>query len=404
MTGFTDLPDELQVHILKYCDKETLDPTCEVSRDMYEKALPILWETISFQHTLEYVGPQASFLMLFDRLLAEQKTDRIARFAPLVKTLEFITMPAINVRSEAAGYNRANDYKVCREIAGDRNIYDIVALFPKLQRLSLFVKDWWGPDSLLDSQAAAIQNQLTGLRDVEIGGQIALPIILALLARPEQIERLSLINLIHKPPLRCGPAHVAFLDTIGPRLARLTHLHLCKLADFGDREPLASHPPMDVLDEREQIQEWARLLPHVCTTLITLELDNSYPLHAYSDSTEQLQDVDDRDPETRQCGRRSSDLCKEILFPAIAKLPWPLLRGVTLRGIYLDDSTGSPSPFEGMNPQVRVNSMRAMCIQADNPAVLYNASVDDLNTPMTIYPPRGMFDADKPEDGVIYCW
>lgn len=172
--------------------------------------------------------------MLVDKLIREDP-NRLAQLGSLVQSLEFITISGICVHASdaSAGYVRPDQYISRPTSEGDRNIYDIISKFSNLTRLALFVQHWWGPETLGQS-AKALETGLANLRDVEIGGQIPRAIVLALLARPQQIERLALINLIEKPEADCGPLYVACLGPISARFSRLTHLHLSKLADFEE--------------------------------------------------------------------------------------------------------------------------------------------------------------------------
>ena len=65
---FQSLPDELEVRILEHCDLDTLFNMCLVSSETFDKARPVLWETIDF------VSLQP------DRFYDDEDTERHRRF------------------------------------------------------------------------------------------------------------------------------------------------------------------------------------------------------------------------------------------------------------------------------------------------------------------------------------
>jgi hypothetical protein len=116
-------------------------------------------------------------------------------------------------------------------------------------------------------------------------------ILLGLLAKPENIEHLSLINLIQSPGQDNGPDGIVFLSGIHDRFTSLENLHLCKLAD------LDGNLTDDKSDEDEDgwpdyasgmgwkfpreaevsvLEEWAALLLHSSSTITELTLENRY--------------------------------------------------------------------------------------------------------------------------------
>lgn len=384
MADFNSLPEEMKVQILESCDNDTLATLCRTNREMHEKALPMLWTDLDFEEdSNQELGVQRRFLMHCDRF-ARVNPGRWSHLGHLVRTLNLFRLPGINITNDLEDrYGNNNiDFVIWPTKEGDSNVYDVAALFPNLENLSLFVKDWWGFTSLAGS-AAELEARLTNLRRVTTGGQVPPEILLALLSKAEQIEHLSLINLVYSPGQDHGPDPVLFLDSLQHRFSSLTYLHLSKLAMLDEDPTIAGlRWGLDIEQERGLLLEWAGLLENVHETLVTLILENRY--HTVGCRTyphEELWEAEDEDAVLRKYGKGASDRYKKILFPAFEDYEWPSLREVTAMGIHLLE--GQHSPFERMGPRVSVEIL---------PGSLVN--VTDEVTPMNISPPNEMFGND----------
>lgn len=391
MRGFPSLPEELQLGILEQCDSDTLAAICRTSRANYARALPLLWSDIDFRWTDDHEGPQLRFLQSCDRCSrgdGDGDGETFERLAAIVQSLNFTTIPGINVPSEGAASAIGDFTDWPQPGVRTRNVYDIVALFPNLQRLALYVKEF-DDDSSVDGPLARSVRSLTAvlptLQDVTVGGQIPASILQALLARPEQIERLSLINLTEMPGQSDGPLSVTFLEPLQHRFTSLTYLHLAKIAELYDAEtePDSWSWQWDVDNERELLAEWAGLLEHVHGTLRELVVENHYFDRYTNRQQPHSSQHEERNAFLWTLGKGSSKRCKEILFPVFGRHDWPSLRQVTLGGIYVDGEDGgaSSNPFALMGEQVTLDI---------RPGSILETTYDV--TPMEIEPPKGTFD------------
>lgn len=375
MPDFFALPEEMQISILESCDPHTLATLCRTSRLMNGKSLPLLWSHIDFEDTDVHDGPQWEFLKTCDAL-SRDEPQRWASLAPLVRSLIFLRMPGMMLPQKPTSVD------FIWGGPGDRSVYDVIAQFPNLEKLSLFIKDYMYETDDFEDFAPTLEASLTRLRDVKLGGEMPPAILRALLAKAEQIEHLALINLIYMAGQDHGPEAVLFLKPLAPRFTHLTSLHLSKLAEFDEDAWVAGlRWDWDVDDECAQLEEWAHLLRHVSSTLVTLRLENWYHVND-REFEDDMRSAEDLRAFMWRCGEGSSDRCRRILFPAIAGNDWPKLKEVTLSGIRVGDGSGLQNPFEAMRPTVKVEYL---------PGGLVNFT-DDA-TPINISPPPGFFDA-----------
>lgn len=370
MADFSTLPDELQVAILERCHQSALAAVCCTSRAMDCKARPILWRDIAFEgeagHVYENTGQQWLFLTTCDRM-AKESPDTFASLASLVHSLHLTPVPGPWITLDGDSYVPRG--------GPPTKVFDLVARFPNLAALSVYVRQCldWDPELLTQPKV------LPKLRDVKVGGTIPPGTLRALLARPEQLHRVSFLNLFETPGQRRGPDPVLFLGPIEQRFTNLSYLHLSKFAELHpDHSYAGLRWDWDVEQERAQLAEWSGLLDHVNSTLRELILENCY--HC-CEGNSWWQDAagDDPDDFLRTCGAGSSDHCREILYPIIRKHLWPLLRHVTMMGIH-QVGEAADDPFSAMQGRVTVEYRPGTIVPF----------VDDA-TPIDIDPPYGYF-------------
>ncbi|KAF2815554.1 uncharacterized protein BDZ99DRAFT_338759, partial [Mytilinidion resinicola] len=269
------IPDELQLQILELCDMTTLAAICRTNKEWYAKASPIIWSDIDF---VELSGDGAYDDGLIDQqrqffatcsTRMDERPDFWAALAARVQSLKLTRMPGIAISYKSkAELNDSNDYIFIEIWPRDRrNIYDVIAEFKNLHTLYLFVKDWWEFSSIGESEKAVAHN-LEKLTNLKVGGQINQDMMLALLSRPENIQHLSLINLIHSPGQDNGPNPVLFLRSIQKRFTNLKTLHMSKLAELTeDTNITGARWEFDPAAEIDLLEEWADFLRHVSATL-----------------------------------------------------------------------------------------------------------------------------------------
>ncbi|KAF2501929.1 hypothetical protein BU16DRAFT_522802 [Lophium mytilinum] len=260
-----------------------------------------------------------------------------------------------------------------------RNIYDVIAQFENLHTLYLFVKDWWQSSSILGSEKAVARN-LQKLTNLKLGGQIHQDMLLALLARPENIQHLSLINLIQSPGQEDGPDPVLFLRSIQKRFTNLKSLHMSKLAELTeDHDISGARWEFDLAGEIELLREWADFLRHVSGTLRELTLENRYHV-----STQVFDFTDEIDPGSAEhpahYGRRSNERCWEVLLPVFSERTFPKLKKLNFIGMSLFQSPEALAHLSQLGSHVDIEDKLGGIIK-----------VTDESTPQNFSPPNGLF-------------
>lgn len=129
--------------------------------------------------------------------------DSFRELAGYTKTLRLPHLPGALIPGphidEAKG-DKGDWIAECADNPLGHNAYDVIACFLNLQSLTVFVQGYWmqegESDEQLESACSALAANLSKLRALNAGDQISPPILNALSVRAEQIEHLSLVNLI----------------------------------------------------------------------------------------------------------------------------------------------------------------------------------------------------------------
>lgn len=342
------LPQELQARILHFCNLFDLFSLCLCNKELYRKPQPLLWEHIDFAALDigggdEEAGQQRRFFAKCASIRRDQP-ERWKILSALPKLLRFPRLPGPRVSPQPKeGLPYGTDYEtwVSFDQDSDIGIYDIIADFVNLETLTLFVKEVCEGEA---SRELVVRN-LSKLEKLEIGGQVSVEMLHALLSRPEQIKTLSLINLVETAGPNWAPDGVLFLDPIQDKFRSLTHLHLSKLAPLHDdfQEVVQLPWEFDFDQDTQVLCEWAGLLRNVSATLEELTLENCYHVFKWPRGHGQVnprrvldpecEDGED-DPKASSYGVTASDRCRDILAPVLDGSEWPLLRRLVLKGMY----------------------------------------------------------------------
>ena len=316
---FQSLPDELQVHILKFCDMPTLFNTCLVCHKIYDKVHPILWGAIDFVslrlHGFYDEDDTEKHRRFFETCQRTRKEypDRWAILAALPRVLKLSRLPGIWVDLPIDTSWESRTHALPSE---QTNIYDVISDFRNLEAFTLFV----------------VTNGHAGNNKIWPEGP---------------------------------PQSLLFLQPIENRFIKLQRLHLSKLAQMHEEhEPVTSCSwYFDDEVEKEVLREWARFLAHVSPTLTHLTLENCYfmnrsrlengglLLRNHETGIERVMDPpvlwlydrteEDLDVDPLAYGKESSDRARDILGPAMAASEFPILESLVLKGMM----TFKPLPF-----------------------------------------------------------
>lgn len=373
MANFLSLPEEMQVAVLEHCSDRTLARLCRTSRSMYDKALPVLWRDIDLQDNDRSLVRRLHFLRSCHNRARENPAD-CTRLTSLVRSITVGGVPGIWLPADETEYWDITVRSPERP-GPPHDIYDILALFSNLQKLSLYVQEGWFSGPL---NADSFEKSLSNLDDLTIGGQVEAELLRALLASPEMIKRLSLVNLMEECGQSAGPKAVLFLAPIAHRFTQLTYLHLSKIGALRDLPDQTYGWEWDEDHERSLLNEWAAVLETAHGTLQVLTVRNCYFDQYCGGQSPELEPTKDIEKHLWDYGVGSSDRCREILFPAIARHEWPALRQVTLGGIRVEDCDDSvPNPFDIMTEQIKLEVLPGEFLRSEKDA-----------TPHIIYPPR----------------
>jgi hypothetical protein len=290
------MPQEIQHRVFEFCDLPSLAVLCRLDKDWNKQATPLLWRDLDFVQTFDDgVFGQCDeairkFFVICDGMI-EEEPERFRVLASSVRSLNVGRLHGINIVSDESAddmYAYFDDGQT-----GNRNFFDVIALFPNLHTLAVCVKNWWGYSNLRSSRNALARG-LANLQRVKVGGQMPTDILLGLLHKPETIQHLSLIDLIQSPGQDNGPNGVCFLSGMCHRFTSLKTLHLCKLADLdgwlpndeedsdndesGSEKEYASGMWWEFPRGAEVsvLEEWADLLRRTSSTLEELTLENRY--------------------------------------------------------------------------------------------------------------------------------
>jgi hypothetical protein len=375
----------------------TMAAMCRASKEWYDKAAPLLWGDIDFatpntdpaydQEDMNETLRQ--FFATCDTMITEQPEIWTKTLAPRVRSLRIGHIPGTGISYDTT---QLCEYYLFVETGGEdrRNIYDVIAHFENLQTLALYVKTQCFVGEKVEERGKALAMNLKKLRNVKVGGQMMLEILLGLLSRPEQVQHLSLINLVYTSGQDHGPPPIDFLEPIQARLTSLTSLHLCKSALLTEDEGITGlrwewHSKW----ETDQLEEWRDLLHHVSGTLTELTLENRYHTNHWN-----LNDVPGVVLDSEGClveypadfGKKSYERCWKLLFPVFSEKEWPKLQKLRLFGMYLSlspDALGHVGHWDGrVDIQDRLGEI-----------VFFN----DDTTPLELSPPYPLFqDPESP--------
>jgi hypothetical protein len=379
------MPQGIQMHIASFCDLVTLGALCLVSKEWHAKALPLLWRDLDFVTAFrdeERKEATRRFFAHCDELI-DTNPERFAALASHVRTLDVGRLLGINIIHEvdASEFDYFDSYYSATE---ERRVFDIIAKFTNLESLSIYIKSWWddGPANPISGDALA--RALPELKHLTVGGQMPPLVLKGLVARPQGLKSLTLINLITTPGQEGGPDPIIFLS--GEQCKSFTgleKLHLCKLADLGrdndndndDDYPSGMRWPFPRQGERDVLREWALLLRHTSPTLKALTLENRY-LCSYG-----WQNVDDKFIEPgkthpAEYGAHSIRESQHVLFPLFLNQEWPNLKQLTLVGM------GTPESIDQslihLKDRVDVEVRPAARFQV----MMGDATPEEVNTPI----------------------
>ena len=232
---FQSLPDELQVHILEFCDMPTLFNTCLVCHKIYDEVHPILWGAIDFVslrlHGFYDEDDTEKHRRFFETCQRTRKEypDRWAILAALPRVLKLSRLPGICVDLPIDTSWEGRTHALPSE---QTNIYDVISDFRNLEAFTLFVvtNGHAGNNKIDQKTCSRIEEGLPKLKDVALGGVLSKDNLYSLLASPERIEVLSLINTVSASWPEGPPQSLLFLQPIENRFIKLQRLHLSKLA------------------------------------------------------------------------------------------------------------------------------------------------------------------------------
>jgi len=346
LTHVLTLPTELQHRVFASCRKPTLATLSRLNKAWHTHTLPFLWSDIDFVHDFEssdLVHNTQKFFRSCTNMIGES-SDHWPMIAPSVHKLNLGRLQGINIITS----NNWEEYDFWDEWGNtDRNIFDVVACFVNLQSLALYMKNWWGDDEQLSKTADAVAAGSKHLKVLKLGGQMSPIVLRALVAIPENIESLSLYNLIRVPGQDNGPDGITFLDGLHDKFTSLKSLELCKLADM---DPGGLSEEEDGADDEEEddrafvsgmrwkfprdaeklvLKEWARLLKTCSNTLESLTLENRY---LCGPTFEEVASIDPGVTDPADYGLFSLRETKRILLPVLGK-EWPKLQNLNLIGM-----------------------------------------------------------------------
>lgn len=427
---FSALQDELQVLILEECDMDVLFNLCLVNRELYSKAHPILWKIIDFLSSPQFDAwddddNHRRFLMTCVRI-RESYPSRWAELAALPKVLKLARVAGIYVSPSGESPDWQGDHRV--PVSEQLSIFDIISDFHNLETFSLFVKSSLFFTEISTETCSKIKENMPKLKEIELGGEVSGDVVQALLTKAEQIEKLSLINIVMQGGQETHPTDCWYLEGMVNRFTSLRCLHLSKLAELHHfhRQATSSRFSFEIANEKRMLRDWARFLGHVSSSLTHLTLGNCYYMNNHHDSSYVLKQLErleneqknagseidaleledyvnmnenanevqaengdsseenssdtDEEEEEREIdptgyGKGSSDRARNILFPAMAALQWPKLEKLVLKGM----KTFRPLTF--LDLKVDVEYRRGGM----------SHSYDDV-TPMVLSPPESLFE------------
>lgn len=210
-------------------------------------------------------------------------------------------------------------------------------------------------------------------------------VLLGLLAKPENIEHLSLINLIECPSQDSGPDGIVFLSGIHDRFTSLKKLHLCKLADLEGRLTIPDDGDDDYASgmrwrfpreaEVSVLEEWAALLLHSSSTITELTLENRYLCG--SGYTDWDRKIDPGTTHPAEYGAYSIRESQRLLFPVLSR-EWPKLTTMTLVGMgNIEDVAQAVRHLE---PRVQIEQQLASLHRIGG-----DATPEEISTPDHFY-------------------
>jgi hypothetical protein len=211
---------------------------------------------------------------------------------------------------------------------------------------------------------------------------------------PENIEHLSLLNLIDSPGQDNGPDGKVFLSNIYHRFKNLKTLHLCKLADLDPRLTDEEHED-DIDDDDWQpteyasgmrwkfpreaevqvLEEWATLLRNCSNKLVELTIENRYLVSFDLNGRDLMIKPGVTDP--ADWGAFSIQESQRVLFPVLSGT-WPKLEKLTMVGLgEVEDVAQAVSHLE---PRVRIEQRFALLERMGG-----DVTPENVSTPSEFY-------------------
>ncbi|KAF1983071.1 hypothetical protein K402DRAFT_466311 [Aulographum hederae CBS 113979] len=292
--------------------------------------------------------------------------QRWNELAPRVKKLNFSTYQGRGIPMKGLKDGRKYSEKLFSTPHEDLptwDIYDMVFQFVKLEDFSMFIKEEW---AALGCPGLGIYPTLTKLKSLKLGGHMEDPITAAFLARPVQLENLTLINMVLAFNMSWEPLSILIVDGLAHRFQNLRTLHLSKLVLVKQNEEVGIIcAALDEDSENRELQGWARILKEVRGTLMELTLENSFQAWAPRDdiSRDDLRDAARISPSNEftpsfsvNCSSRPNRHCRLHLLPSFRQTNWPRLERLTFIGMDLTgtESVSDLGPLSHLEPQVRV--------------------------------------------------
>lgn len=355
--------------------------------------MPLLWGEIDFIREFDSDDPTENsrhFFAVCDALI-DEKPERWAIVAGYVRKLNLGRLHGIRIVRDGE-WDGCDDYIFFDHWApaDRRNVFDVIAQFTNLDTLSVYVKNWWGYSSL-EASGKALAQGLTNLRSLKTGGEMSTDVLLGLLAKPENIQQLSLINLIESPGQDNGPDSIVFLSDIYNRFTSLKSLHLCKLADLdgnlSDNDDESEYSDMGREydscmrwkfpreSEVSLLKEWAALLRHCSSTLAVLTLENRY-LCGRGYQNESI-GINPGVTHPAEYGAFSIGQSRKFLFPVLSE-EWPKLKKLTLIG--MGEVEDVNQALRHLQPRVQIDQRLAGIEVMGG-----DATPDQISTPREFY-------------------
>lgn len=320
---FQAFPPELQTEILSFLDSHTLSSMCRTNKTISDITTPVLWRTIDFGD--ESSRDQLARFFAACDLLRVQNPGRWRYLASQVRCLiagwlEDVYIHYLDDDEIIYSHLERGQFGL---VSRNATIWDIIADLSNLRELSLYpyeALDFPRPKRFLCEGL-----RLPHLKKLQIGGDISTENMLALLDTPENIRDLSLFALQEgEAGYDHGPSTLLSLSTIQERFSNLKTLHLCKFTELTGRcyDRLTFGWSSYEANDRAILEEWKTFIRHVSSTLEHLTLEDRYLIF----------EVDAGPPE--HWTGASNERFQQILLPTLATQSWPLMKMLTLVGLY----------------------------------------------------------------------